>query len=189
MKTTDKQQMQLNIILENANNVLIESYSKYRIITFLKNEISNILIYQNNKVKPYLFRCSKDSGEIQNIVNYYKKKFDDEAKRLANYFEGKKEQAKNITKGSILYSSWGFEQTNINFYIVLERKNTKLIVQEVAQLRTYSRDDSGTCKPNINKLIGEPFERRLTKYACININTVEHASLYNNETLYWSSYA
>ncbi|WP_454058938.1 hypothetical protein [Elizabethkingia ursingii] len=98
------------------------------------------------------------------------------------------QKAPNIQKGTILYSDWGYEQTNINFYIVLERRNSKLILQEIGQKRTYDRQDSGTCIANPEKTIGDPFEKRLTKYSSVKIDEVRRATLYRGEKLYWSSY-
>ena len=98
------------------------------------------------------------------------------------------ERKNKIQKDSILYSSWGWEQTNINFYKVLDRSGSKVILQELAPNKEFSCYDSGKCTPS-EKLIGEPFEKRLTKFASVNINSFESASLYNGDKLYFSTYA
>lgn len=49
--------------------------------------------------------------------------------------------------GDFLYSSWGYDQTNREFYQVLEVRPTALLIQEVAQNRERTGYDSGTCSP------------------------------------------
>jgi hypothetical protein len=49
--------------------------------------------------------------------------------------------------GDFLYSSWGYEQTNREFYQVIEVGNNSLKIQEVAQNRTRDGYDSGHCSP------------------------------------------
>ena len=46
----------------------------------------------------------------EKIVKAGKKYFDDQAKKIGNISE--------INKGDIMYSSWGYDQTNIDFYYV-----------------------------------------------------------------------
>lgn len=99
-----------------------------------------------------------------------------------------KENQEKIQKGTILYASWGYEQTNINFYLVLEKRNSILKLQEIRSNRTYERQDYGTCTPNTESTIGEPFEKRLSKYNSIRINSVYNASFYNGEKIHWSAW-
>ena len=43
------------------------------------------------------------------------------------------ENKNDIQKGSILYSSWGYDQTNIDFYQVTDKKGCFVWVREIAQ--------------------------------------------------------
>jgi len=49
--------------------------------------------------------------------------------------------------GDFLYSSWGYEQTNREFYQILEVRDLALRVREVAQNRERTGYDTGTCSP------------------------------------------
>lgn len=58
--------------------------------------------------------------------------------------------------GDILYNSWGWEQTNIDYYQVIEIKPRSLIVREIDDEKVYSHSMAGTTTPLRDAFIGEP---------------------------------
>ncbi|WP_058532900.1 hypothetical protein [Legionella saoudiensis] len=94
--------------------------------------------------------------------------------------------------GSIFYSSWGYDQTNIDFYEV-----TKLIGKCTVELRKIAQSKipcerdyfCGKTKPIPGKFISDPLRKRLTKLGNINISSFEHASPWEGKELLYSSYA
>ncbi|MDV4026055.1 hypothetical protein CMT52_17115 [Elizabethkingia anophelis] len=186
--TRTNRQQTIDCYTKEATNINNFTYLDSTIITFEKDTYYYSLIFTGRKTKPTYFNraTAEDIREVG--INNIKKIILDKYERNLRFIENRKAISNTIQKGTILYSSWGYEQTNINFYLVLERRNSKLILQEIGQTRTYERQDSGTCIANPELKRGEPFERRLTKYASININEVESASIYDGKSLYWSSY-
>ena len=106
---------------------------------------------------------------------------------------------RGLAVGDLLKSSWGYEQTNIDFYEV-----TKLIGKRSVELRAIASESvetgfmCGQCVPIPGRFIGEPFRKqarngtvRLTSFSCASKMTpkepVPGARVY--ETSYWSSYA
>jgi hypothetical protein len=65
------------------------------------------------------------------------------------------------TVGSILYASWGYEQTNIDFYIVVDRKGDWVTLQPMNKTKTYDGHMSGTCTPADVVELASTFRRRL----------------------------
>jgi hypothetical protein len=57
--------------------------------------------------------------------------------------------------GDFLYSSWGYEQTNREFYQVLEVRDLAIKVQEVCQNRERTGYDSGKCSPCRDEFKGD----------------------------------
>ena len=98
-------------------------------------------------------------------------------------------QIDSIKIGTIFYTCWGYEQTNVNFFQVIERKGSTVIIREVNQNRFYDGSMSGSCTPLKDDFIGEPLRKRISKSATLKISDCERASLYNNQKLYFSSYA
>lgn len=93
--------------------------------------------------------------------------------------------------GSILYASWGYDQTNIDFYEV-----TKLIGRCTLELRELGQqqipNDSSICgktKPIPGCYISEPFRKRINIRGSVKINEVIRARIWSGDELFYSSYA
>ncbi|MET7038797.1 hypothetical protein [Elizabethkingia miricola] len=188
MKITDKRQITIDRYTQNATNINTSDYLDNTIILFEKDTYYYSMIFTGRKTKPTYFNraTAEDIREVG--INNIKKILLEKHEKNLSFIENRKRISDTIQEGTILYSDWGYEQTNINFYLVLERRNSKLILQEIGQTRTYERQDAGTCIANTEIKKGEPFERRLTKYASVIINEVQTATIYNGKPLNWSSY-
>ena len=77
-----------------------------------------------------------------------KKKLEDKAAK-ASWQHG-------LNVGDLFYSSWGYDQTNIDFYEVTEVRGKSVIVVELAQNKERTYLDGGTCTPKKGMSIGEP---------------------------------
>ncbi len=94
--------------------------------------------------------------------------------------------------GSILYSSWGYEQTNIDFYQVIRHIGTASIeLCEIAQIEVKNaRGFCGETMPKPNQFLNQPFKKRINKDSqCIKINDCCHAYLWAGEALCYSTEA
>ena len=99
------------------------------------------------------------------------------AARVAEFFESitkRKASRKNSAKernaghadvnvGDIFYASWGYDQTNVDWYQVTEKvgKST-LVIRKVANIGACGGQgpDYGRCTPAIDQFIGEPMRKR-----------------------------
>ncbi len=125
---------------------------------------------------------------------------------LRSAFQAKVEQraAENgattpLEVGDVICSSWGFEQTNVDYYLVSERIGKKdVVLQPIGSLKTKDEGDRGNCIPDVNVLVGKPFRARSNKDGVIRISSYSYASpepyTLDGETRmyrerYWSSYA
>jgi hypothetical protein len=88
-----------------------------------------------------------------------------------------------------LVCSWGYDQTNINFYQIISRKNDFIILQEIGKTITDNQYDRGHCVANPSNLIGEPMRKKITKYALVKFSSFEIARPWKGKPEYWSSYA
>ena len=97
---------------------------------------------------------------------------DEQKKRATAYLEMKaKRRAEDemcratfqneINLGTILYSSWGYDQTNIDFYEVTEKKGQTVTIRELAQESRESGFMSEYVKPIPGKYIGAPMKKRI----------------------------
>lgn len=101
--------------------------------------------------------------------------------------------------GDIYVASWGYEQTNVNFYEV-----TALVGETMVELREIAGEDvdrpsgpmSGYTKPKPGAFLsprydgddtGLPMRRRVGAYG-IKIDETRHAHKWDGKPTYWSSY-
>lgn len=106
-----------------------------------------------------------------------------------------------LNAGDILNSSWGFEQTNQDYYEVTQRFGKYgVILQQVGSIRTEIRDGgwSGKCVPDPDSKIGKPFKARsdgegwvkLTSFSgCKPEDFTEVEGIRKYRERHWSSYA
>lgn len=114
-----------------------------------------------------------------------------------NSKQARKDAKKNVVNpykvGDIFYSSWGYEQTNVEFYQVVEVKGKNIIVREIAQNRMETGFMSGNCSPIKDKFLNkETTTKRVSAY--INSGNqpqvyVKGLHLYDGKPKYWSAYA
>jgi len=89
----------------------------------------------------------------------------------------RKEAVENVKKGDIFVASWGWEQTNVDAYQVVEKKGATVTLREIA-LETIEGSEgfiSDRVRPVLNHFIGAPFTKRITGRG-ININDCQYAS-------------
>jgi 5-hydroxyisourate hydrolase-like protein (transthyretin family) len=91
--------------------------------------------------------------------------------------------------GDIYYTSWGYEQTNVEFYQVIEKPSPHYaIIKEIAQDYQPTGDMQGRVKPIKGKFLDKPSERRkITKHG-INFSSYRSAWKWDKEDIYTSSY-
>lgn len=104
--------------------------------------------------------------------------------------------------GEVFRSSWGWEQTNVEYYQVVSVKGQMVELREIAQERQEQSFMAGECAPLPGVFIGEPIKRRVsmagsvpkvkihqssTAYLEKPIQVIAGAPVYGKQ--YWSSYA
>jgi hypothetical protein len=72
--------------------------------------------------------------------------------------------------GDVLMASWGYDQTNVDYYQV-----TKLIGKRTVEIRAISKETKdvawmqGECVPRKNHFIGEPMRRRVNESGSVKV--------------------
>jgi hypothetical protein len=115
------------------------------------------------------------------------RRHDQEQERLNKYAKEKE----GFKAGEILVSSWGHEQTNIDFYLILERKNDFVLLQEIGQSKSLDTryGDRGETTADKTTIIGEPFKKKISKFASVQLASYKYCGLWDGKPEYWSGYA
>lgn len=99
------------------------------------------------------------------------------AERKAQRAVARKEAQESVKKGDIFVASWGWEQTNVDAYQVVEKKGATVALREIA-LETVEGSEqfmSDRVRPVLNAFIGERFTKRITGRG-INITDCQYAT-------------
>lgn len=146
----------------------------------------------------YSFRRNDISASIMQM-NMFVDKFIAEKTKAAEAKEQKKAALQAARKevkhsfevGQIFYKSWGYEQTNVNFYQITAIKGKTVILREVAQNRTETGWLTGTCSAIKNEFIGEEIKKviQIRMYNDKVIVDINNVSPWDGRPLHWSAYA
>jgi len=97
-----------------------------------------------------------------------------------------------LTAGQILYSSWGHDQTNINFYQVHRATEKTAWVIPLPTVKTEDGYMTGTAMPGEADETAPVIQRKIHHYSghpSISIEEFESASPWDGKPKEYSSYA
>lgn len=120
-------------------------------------------IWKGKALKPYhnYYYRSLDEREnrLQKIKEERAKDLENKALRKEKEKQAIKNFKHNIKVGDIYYSSWGYDQTNIDYYEVVGVSGRAVWFQQIGQFVDNSCMTQDVTKPNRTSLIGEPFKK------------------------------
>lgn len=152
--------------------------------------------YIGKQSKPYFHYRFTNDAQLSNEVN----NFFDNMKRQHEFKQARKAEksaAHSIKAGDILYASWGYDQTNINFFQVVAVTKGTVTFGEIAQ-NLVEGSHGFMCEDVTARrdafLNGERFTRRAdgnnhVSFAKDKGGYKYHLSLYDGHPLYQSHYA
>ena len=96
--------------------------------------------------------------------------------------------------GTILRRSWGYEQTNVNFYVVDRVTKTMVTFHEVGKTLIDGDGWTGRVVPNTDEATGEPIRRKFHRSGSngeiwIRMNSYSGARVWSGVSERMSSYA
>ena len=147
---------------EDASN---ERYADLIINRDYTNEKRPIIrMWRGKQSRPfYNFIIPNGIERAEEIIKKEKNNSGARNKRIADEKSQKKEALNNfqskLTSGTILTASWGYDQTNVEFYEVISVKGMTATIQEIGQ--DYFEDGfmSGSTKPDRSKKVGQPIKK------------------------------
>ena len=91
--------------------------------------------------------------------------------------------------GDILSCSWGYDQTNVDFYEVVGVSGQYVDIRSIAQRSEDTGNMTGTCLPRPGRYLGKA-DRKLVQYGdSVTISSYSSARKWDGRPLRWSSYA
>jgi hypothetical protein len=75
----------------------------------------------------------------------------------------------DVKEGDVFRSSWGYDQTNVDYFQVTKVIGKMVEVRKIAQERIDTGDMCGQCVPSLNVFIGLPMRKKVTRGDTIKI--------------------
>jgi hypothetical protein len=192
MKTQIQKQSIIQHYMENQNASLRE-VEGHSILTYDNVKgFPGLMIIAPKAGKPYVHYYYRSEEMRNEQLNKYIERIQDEIKRKAEYKIERKQKANEaaelMKEGTILYSSWGYEQTNVDFYEVIERKGQTVTVQRIGSTIVEEwQNYTGKVVADRTNKIGQAFTKRINKYGTITLENYKSVSIWNGEPKYFSS--
>jgi hypothetical protein len=123
------------------------------------------------------------------------KKWQDKIKSWADVKQKRKDERKaphTIKVGDIMYSSWGYEQTNVDWYQVTKLIGSKMVeIKQIRGSRTQDElGDRGTVMPVKDSFINDAKPiRKIVSNNKIKIASYTNAWIWDGKSKYYSTYA
>lgn len=107
------------------------------------------------------FSCKQRSTMEKAVAAAFDRQASKEARAAATSTANKASRQEPASKfwasGDVVYTSWGYDQTNVDFYQIIEVKNRSVIVQELKQNCSDDGGPSGgKTQPRRNEFCSDP---------------------------------
>ena len=138
----------------------------------------------------YHFRNeSKRRDYIDKTIEQRLKRIEEKEKRRRERLDFQHD----FEKGDILYSTWGYDQTNVDFYQVTDVRGKMVVIREIEQKVVGSHPPQDSVVPVKNKFIGPPKRKKVLKgysgdqSGYVKINSFAFAYKWDGRPIYQTS--
>jgi hypothetical protein len=119
-------------------------------------------------------------------MTYYKHKALQPLRKELKMQNTKIETIHSLQVGDILVDEWGYDQTNVDFYVVQELQGTsfvKIAMVEQVEIIDTLNDDFMECKvePNVNNVIGRAKRRKADEENYVGTTSFSCATKWNGK--------
>jgi len=190
------QQSSINYYL-NKNNAVLTDYGYCKIIEYNTEIRGNVypamacFIGKSAKVTNnyYYHSTEKRQEKINNILTNLKR-WDDQKKDRRNE---RKEFRTTCKPGDVFECNWGYEQTNVDYYVLIELKGNvgtfREIGYKVVEGSLYSHGMACEVVPDITKFVGDRFKKRILLGETISLASYKYCHKSDCKSTYMSWYA
>lgn len=141
--------------------------------------------FHGRKFKPTIAYVYQDPKRREQRIKEFFESIRAWEKRQQNY-----SGHHTLKKGAIFYSSWGYDQTNVDFYEVVGFKGkTLVLLRELEQIKEPTGDMYGKTKPRPGKYKSGTFQRRCMANHIISITKSQSAYIWDGKPQSYTSYA
>lgn len=166
-----------------------EVYGMLRIVREESNGRAFLKIWRGKAERPFANFYFRTIEAREIYVAEQKHRQDSREKLMADRRAARLAFRHTLKVGDILFSSWGYEQTNVDFYQVIARTDKTVVIREIAS-KGMSADGNmgGTVVAVKDSFIGEPRRCVVSQGNTLSLSTFECASPWDGQPKHFSSY-
>ena len=125
--------------------------------TYMLNARFILAAFTARSKKPFFhYAFSNDTDRTERLEGFFNAQIRDAARRIEARAARFNYEVK-LTVGDILYISWGWEQTNVDFYQVIRIINKKIVVRKIAKDYKETQFMAGYSTPIPGFFVSEEF--------------------------------
>ena len=142
-----------------------EVYRRLRIVRSERGSQFTVQLWRGRQRRPRI--CLFETREQRESYIAERKEAEDRREqfrdaRAATRRQERDKMAAQLKVGTVLRYSWGYEQTNCQFFEIVARSGLMVTIQEIeAESTRRSGDMAGYVKPRPGRFIGEPLRKRI----------------------------
>lgn len=144
-------------------------------VVYAHHDLKIMIVWEGNRKKP-VSNYRYDANSFEKALESEKNWNDRRVQEIKDYEQQCKEDCEKILKeskvGDVFVGSWGFEQTNVNFYQIVSIKGKKFGFREIKSKADYnSHYMTGKKVPLEDEFLNEEvYEKNISKYGNFKIN-------------------
>jgi len=145
------------------------------------------IAFQGKSNKPLWHYAFRSKSERQRQIDESTDSRRATLKRKEDRRKERREFQHGLEVGQVLYASWGYDQTNVDFYEVTAVKGKMVVVREIAAKTVRSDQTSDYVAPSEGRYIGKPLRRRpggSGNNVYVKIDSVRSATPYKGKPVY-----
>ena len=184
---------------KGGDKMITQTFDKWLFEKYDKEDRFNLRVYNTNAKKQwnslkYHFSFKSVSSRQEWIDSFIKNQ-----QNLIDWKNKRAQERKNFNNpakvGDILDATWGYDQTNWDYYQVIAVNGKQITVQELAQKRNETGWLQGECEPIPNKFLKDsaPLKRIVRpgyqEGYSVKIKEFIHASPWNGRKNHYTAYA
>ena len=153
----------------------------------------SLKIFSGKRSKPdYNYYYASEERREESLKGYLENKrreIEYKVERAEKRKAENKKAREGIKVDDIYYSSWGYEQTNVDFYKVVAIEKGTAIFQEIGRSTVSGSEGYMSCSviANPDIIAGSPFKKRISSY--MSISSYQGLNPWDGKPKYCSWYA
>lgn len=124
--------------------------------------------------------ASKRQRQIDSTVDLYNQRVEEKRKKL----EERRNFMHDMKEGDILVSSWGYDQTNVDFYQVVGVSGKTVLIREISKKVVREERGADYVAPIPNKFIGAVLKKQPRQGGSVRLNSFSNAYKWDGKPKY-----